>query len=52
MRATILPYAIGILPLMCFLFSLPNYIHVYPIIMQYNWKYNLDATEVLQQEYS
>ena len=39
-----------VLPLRSFLFLLPNYIHVYVIIMQYI-SY-LDEREVLQQEYS
>ena len=39
-----------VLPLRCFLFLIPNYIHVYPIIMQ-KLSY-LDEREVLQQEYS
>ena len=39
-----------VLPLKCFLFLLPNYIHGYAIIMQY-FSY-LDKREVLQQEYS
>ena len=37
MRATILPKAKGciVLPLRCFLISLPNYIHICASIMQY-----------------
>ena len=39
-----------VLPLRCFFFLLPNYIHVYAIIMI--WFHNCDKREVLQQEYS
>ena len=39
-----------VLPLRCFLFLLPNYIHVYAIIME-SFSH-LDKGEVLQQEYS
>ena len=35
---------------MCFLFLLPNYIHIYAITIQYN-SY-IDKREVLRQEYS
>ena len=38
------------LPLRCFLFLLPNYMHVYAIIMHYSLHF--DKREVLQQEYS
>ena len=38
-----------VLPLKCFLFLLPNYMHVYAIIMHYFSLF--DKREVLQQEY-
>ena len=41
----------SILPLRCFLFLLPNYTHVYEIIMQWIFFY-LDKRELLQHEYS
>ena len=41
---------IGVLPLRCFLFLLPNYIHVYVFKMKY-FSY-LDKRGVLQQAYS
>ena len=51
MRATILKAITAwVLPLRCFLFLLPSYIHVYTIIM-HQFTY-LNTREVLQQEYS
>ena len=53
MRITILPkrsIVAWVLPLMCFFFSLPNYIHVNAIIMQQFPYYG--KREELQQEYS
>ena len=41
---------VQVLPLRCFLFLLPNYMHVYAMIMQHFSHF--DKREVLQQEYS
>ena len=54
-RATVSMMAKGcivarVLPLRCFLFLLPNYMHVYAIIMQHFSHF--DKREVFQQEYS
>ena len=43
--------AVSILPLRCFLFLLPNYIHVYANTCTMQQFLYLDKREVLQQEY-